>query len=136
MPTMDELNKVTMEAWRITSTDTVSSGPSLGWGVVLPDAVYQRTDDDAWLNAMIAEHDAMRVPDVLFPDNDTPHAPSAPIDTVIGDLAAGRVVQKDRFRLGEALDKANADASGPKVKGFDHIVGRVRGGMATLTGRE
>jgi hypothetical protein len=72
---------------------------------------------------------------ITLPDNDT-RPPSAPIDTVIGDLSAGRVVQQDRMRLGKALDKANADASGPKVKGFDHIVGRVPGGMATLTGRD
>jgi hypothetical protein len=73
----------------------------------------------------------------MMPDNDTPErAPPGPIDTVIGDLAHGRVIQSDRMRLGKALDKANADAAGHKVKGFDHILGRMKSGMASMTGRD
>lgn len=64
---------------------------------------------------------------VAFPDNDTPAPPSAPIDTVIGDLAAGRVIQPDRMRLGRAIDKANAEAAGHKVKP-NEAFGRIRSG--------
>ena len=72
----------------------------------------------------------------LLPDNDTPGI--APLDRVIGDLAAGRVLQPDRARLGKALDKANADASGTRAganEAFGRITGRVPSGLATLTGR-
>jgi hypothetical protein len=90
------------------------TGGQIGWGSVNEPVIIPR-------RASVA-------------DSDTP-PPPAPIDTVIGDLAAGRVVQKDWMRLGKALDQANADASGPRVKGFGHIVGRSPSGRAVLTGR-
>lgn len=71
--------------------------------------------------------------------DERPAAPATPIDTVIGDLTAGRVVQADRMRLGKTLDRANADASGhraPSNEAFGRIAGRPTSAMATLTGRD
>lgn len=59
-------------------------------------------------------------------DDPSPSAPpSSPVDTVIGDLLARRVMPQDRKRLGDALDKANAPA--PGRAGSDEAVGRIFG---------
>ena len=63
-------------------------------------------------------------------DGDVRPPPDAPIDRVLGDLAADRIGKADRRRIGDALDAANERADGTRAKP-DEAFGRILRGDGT-----
>ena len=69
-----------------------------------------------------------------LPAGDVRPPPDAPIDRVLGDLAADAIGKADRRRLGDALDAANQRAEGTRAKP-DEAFGRIlRGDGAARLG--